>query len=550
MISIEAIEKILDIKGPTPITPEEMVRQMKVCFFPEIGRGVTNDILSFSERLRQTLEKLGVKIVDYNSSLEKVPITKRVSRILKILANNIRYIILKTLRVQGEFYYIDIKSLRRVIRSHRLKKGVSVIVLGELNPEVLPMQYISSFKHNSIIHILSFPKNIIPGSTFEEHFDTAMSLFAYHMANIVLAVDSSKWMMYNFNASHPIYNIDDPDFEQRILKALIPKVVAPISPNRLNEFDILSKKFSVTDPIIDEAISDMTKGANLLEQVKIFPTGKKIDELPFRDNFHKLIGKLHLDNRSGMSFGFISKQLPITPEKILTIEETKKHYSQYIMPGKDYFIDADCNIHLIFELPNMGTFSMKVPEVWVLTLRSGSNKTKFNKHKDTLLLGLSSKGKMLMQFPEHTSVSSDIKPSFDTKVILAHATGNAIITSILLFLNRESNFANLATSSGLGISHWHGYFKSEFIPENCMVYGNSNLHVACSSPQSAIYALGGKLTAFQNKLGSKDHVHDGDIHIEPHHGINISYESLEKLGEYLINNPNATKLGNIYLKDA
>lgn len=529
------------------MSPDEMVKEMKVAFYPIEGAHISENVRTFNTKIKECFKNIGVEIVDYNASLEHVPSSKRIQRVVKILANNIRYIFAKTLRLSGEFYYINLQSIKRVVRSQRLKKGVSVIVLGELHPDTLPMQFISSFKHNSIIHILDFPKNIKDDTLFEEHFDTAMSLFAYHMANIILAVDDQKWMVYNFNASHPIYQFNDEKFEEHIKHALIPKIVAPISPHKFGEFRIAEERFSIEDPSIRHLIEDMTTGADLFEKTKLFPDGKKIDNLPFRDNFHKHIGKLHLDNRSGMSFGFISKQTPIKPSKIITLEEAKQKYSKYISDSADYFIDGDKNIHILFSIPERGTFSIQVPDVWVLTLRSGSNKTHFNPKSDLLLLGLSAKGDMWMKFPEGIKIHEDYKPSFDTKVILAHAVGNAIISSILNFIDPASEFSKEVEENGISISHWHGYFKEDLVPANCMVYGFKNLHVACSSPQSAVYALGGKLTSFLTNL-SEAKKYGGDIHIEPHHGSNISYTSLTKLAEYLINNPEASKLGNIYLK--
>jgi len=549
MLSQDAIQKILGIKKKVSLSAEEMVKEMKVAFYPKEGLGVNQNIRDFNEKLKASFEKIGVKIVSYEDSLEVVPLRRRLNRIGKILFNNIRYLLAKTVRLSGEFYYIELRSLSNIASSQRLKKGVSVIVLGELDSDVLPMQFIASFKTNSIIHILEFPKNIKPDTKFEEHFDTAMSLFAYNMANIIIAVDDSKWMVYNFNASHPFYEINDGKFDEHLMHALVPKIVAPISPHRFSEFKIAEDRFSTKDSTISPLIEDLRQGALLFDKTNLFPSGKKIDSLPFRNNFHKMIGKLHLDNRSGMSFGFISKQLPVEPASLMTIEETKKKFGNLIKDDSDFFLDAENNIHIMFDLPSRGSFSLKVPDVWVLTLRSGSNKTQFSPEKDLLLLGLSGKGEMWMKFPEGVKIHEDYKPSFDTKVILAHAVGNAIIAAILNYTDKESEFVRNIRKNGISISHWHGYFNEKLIPGNCLVYGFKNLHVACSSPQSAVYALGGKLAAFIEAEQRKGTPYAGDIHVEPHHGINISYHSLTELGSYLINNPEASKLGNIYLKE-
>ena len=142
-------------------------------------------------------------------------------------------------------------------------------------------------------------------------------------------------------------------------------------------------------------------------------------------------------------------------------------------------------------------------------------------------------------------VDTQYRPSFDTKVILAHAVGNAIVASILAYKNKENEFSRVVRKNGVGICHWHGYFDPKRMPKGIRAYGQKNPHVACSSPQSALYALGGKLSHFIEQNGTNFYL--GDVHIEPHHGINISYSSIESLAQFLLDNPEASVLGNKYL---
>ena len=55
----------------------------------------------------------------------------------------------------------------------------------------------------------------------------------------------------------------------------------------------------------------------------------------------------------------------------------------------------------------------------------------------------------------------------------------------------------------------------------------------------------GKLNSFKESLDSGVE-YKGDIHIEPHHGTNICFISVVELAQYLLNNPNASVLGNSY----
>ncbi len=547
MFSQEALQKILGIEEKVYTDVSEMADKLNVAFYPH-SNSASQNVVNFSNKLKDSLVRLKVNIVPPDEIWEKTPLSKRVKRLLKYSFNNLIWIFRRFSNLSQGSIYLPYQTILNLTASKRIKKGIAVICIGEQDVEKLPMQYISSFKTNSIITITDFPKNINSESAFVSHFDTAMSLFAYHMTNIVLAVDDSNWMVYNFNASHPIYKLTDSSFDNHVLYSLIPKIVAPITPHRFSEFEISQKSFDISDEVHKEIVIEMQQGAALFSKTNLYPKGKKIDELAFRHPFHKLIGKLHLDNRSGMSFGFLAFQMPSKLSALVTLDTFTHLYGKTVFLDKDYYIEPKTSdLYLPIDI-NSKKFVLRVPEIWVMTQRSGSNKTDFNPETDLLKLGLVN-GSMYMEFPVGLNVNKDYKPSFDTKVILAHAVGNAIIASVLKHLNQSNKFAFALENQGISISHWHGYFNKEYIPKDMSLYGENNPHVSCSSPQSAIYALDGKLKMFFAKIRVPVDMlnHEGDIHVEPHHGINITYPTLTGLAGYILENPQSTVLGNKYL---
>jgi hypothetical protein len=282
----------------------------------------------------------------------------------------------------------------------------------------------------------------------------------------------------------------------------------------------------------------------LFDKSKLYPPGKSVDDLPFRNEFYKWVGKIHLDNRTGMSYGFLSRQLPVKLPPLLPLEQAKKELKDNIPDNKDYFAFNE-QIFLVLSLPQ-GKFYMEVPEVWVMTQRSGSDKTHFDPKKDLIKMGLSH-GKMILETPKGLKLKEGYRPSFDTKVILAHAVGNAIVGAILLHLSPEHPFPKTLQKNGMALSHWHGYLKKDFVPQGWHIHGADKPHVSCSTPQSAIYALGGKIQALMESLQSgKEYL--GDIHIEPHHGTNMTFPSLQELARFLTQAPDVTILGNRYLR--
>src|SRR5205823_2027516 len=135
------------------------------------------------------------------------------------------------------------------------------------------------------------------------HFNTALSLFAYHMTNIVLAVNEKKWLLYNFNASHPIYDVDN-NFKEDVLHALIPKIAAPIRAHRYSEFIIREQAFDIDDQEHSMFVDDLVEGSRIFDSTGLYPKGKKISDLNFRNKYYRWIGQIHLDHRNCMSYGF------------------------------------------------------------------------------------------------------------------------------------------------------------------------------------------------------------------------------------------------------
>ena len=500
MLNQKSIQKLLGFDETIHLNADEMAENLILTVFPSQQGAVSEEVTHFTGSLIKTLKKLGVQFIPFQEAIEHTP------------------------------------------KKRKLKKGVSVLVSGKQPIDNHPLDYISSLSTNSIITILGFPENLHQKSSFQEHFDTAFDLFAYHLSNIVIAVDQQKWMLYNYNAAHPIYDIGT-DFEQNVLQALIPKIYAPISPLKLSDFEILSHRFDVSDSSHKPYVEDMVQAGKLFERTGLFPKGKSLAGLSFRSDFHKRVAKTLLDNRNGMSFGFLARQLPTEIGLLLPFEQFKKELNQTSMDSSESVFSFQNNLYLLLHIGNK-KYILKTPEVWMLTQRSGADKTHIEPRKDLIKLGLKN-GKMQMQIPQDIHLGDDYRPSFDTKVILAHALGNAIIASVLNILKPGNEFFSHFEKSGMALAHWHGYFQPEAIPRGWQVYGRENPNVACSSPQSAIYALDGKLKSFTRCLENLE-MYRGDIHIEPQHGINVSWPSLTDLAEFVSKTPKASVLGNEY----
>lgn len=541
MLSEKTIQTILGLEEGVEKEPKQMAKQVILSFYPiQNLTTLSAPVLAFAKQLEETLIELGVRIIPYREALENVPTKKRIKRLLASLSNNVLYLFEKT-RGKTDRVYIDSKTIKGILKKHRIRPGVSVIALGENEMGHMPIDVASSFRLSSVITILDKPKTITEQSNFYDHFDTAMRLFAFHMTNIVIVVDKENWVVYNFNASHPFYKLKS-NFKHDVLYGLLPKIAAPIRPYRFSDFTVIQKPFDSTDSVHSPLVRDLVESGPLFESFSMYPPGKKISDLPFRNKFYAWIGQLHLDHRTGMSYGFLANQMPVMPSPLIPFANIAKELGGN-PPQEDLFYVGD-DMYIVIEIKE-GKFALKVPEVWLISQRSGANKTNMDPIKDVVKIGLKN-GIMYIQAPKGVVFKKDYKPSFDTGVMLAHSVGNAIIASILNYTDPTNRFLEHIMKHGMALSHWHGYINPSHIPEGWSVHGIKNPHVACSSPQSALYALEGKLRAF-SEARQQGLAYRGDIHIEPHHGTNISYPTQKKLAELIGQAKDFTELGNKYL---
>lgn len=540
MLSQEALERILGIKEKTVLSPEDMPAKLQLTFYPTSAE-VPSDVRHFIDELMKLFAELGVKIVPYDEALVRIPIYRVLKRAALLLGNNALYVGEKLFGKSSDRIYVSQEAFRKMLRRTRVKSGISIIHVPGAN-ESLPIDNVSSFKKSSVITIRSKPSHISRDTPFHVHFDTAMSFFAEYMTNIVILVSGTEWILYNFNASHPFYDMRS-NFKHDVMYGLIPKIVAPIRPLRLTEFEPVKEGFDIRSTDHNQVVYDISTNGRLFEQTNLYPPGKKIDDLPFKTEFHRLVGKLHLDNRNGMSYGFLARQMPTRLSKVLEYEVAKEKFGSVVVEEKDYFT-SNGNLYVTVEFIGK-RYCLRVPEVWVMTQRSGANKTKINPEKDLLKLGLKD-GRLYLQAPAGLRMQASYKPSFDTTVILAHAVGNALLASLFAHINPSDQFAKRLSEKGMALVHWHGYINPNLVPKGWVVYGLENPHVSCSSPQAAVYALHGKL--FNARAARERGLeYRGDIHIEPHHGTNMTYESIEGIASLFLENEDMAVLGNKYL---
>jgi hypothetical protein len=127
----------------------------------------------------------------------------------------------------------------------------------------------------------------------------------------------------------------------------------------------------------------------------------------------------------------------------------------------------------------------------------------------------------------------DYRPSYDTQTILAHGMANALLACVLADEVPDAVFLRQFAEGGTALAHWHGGLDVRLLPDGYHVFGAGNPPVSCSTHQSSLFALAGKLAVLAEDRSTLGR-YRGDVHVEPHHGINVTWPTLAGLARELL----------------
>ena len=477
-VCTKTISKVLGLQEGVPLDLNEMRTNLKVTFHKL--NPVSKSLNTFFETLRTSFETLGIQVIDFEKTLDE---------------------------------------------NNKVKPNIAVFVAG-MNDDANDMMvnHVSSLYKNPIIGIYegSCPAN--PSDSNQEKLHSVISVLAYDVVHIAIFYSEKDWTICTMNGA--IIQIPHTqELDHNIFNMLVPKLTAQVVPPGI--LTDISYRYEIFNPFDEEfthIIEDLQKAALILKQDGLIMSHTEVSSLKFKNKFHERVVRAFLNQRSGMSYGFMVWQLPVESKPAILLSNQKEN---------DTLID-DYHIQVSFRNEK---YLVEIPEVWVLSTRSGCDKTNLDISKDIVRMGLS-KGVVVLDLPIGSTNKHDVKPSYDTLAILAHALGNSILSSLLKTLVGDNSFSHALDNNGMSLFHWHGYLKEGQIPKNHFMHGGGNPSVSCSTRQSALYSFLGKLEALEESaLQNKAFI--GDVHVEPHHGTNISsIQSLTEVVAYLHTLPN------------
>jgi hypothetical protein len=389
------------------------------------------------------------------------------------------------------------------------KQQMSVIEIAKLSSwaEDHAAKYVEDPTNTQVIILTDIDAEFVnPLTPYSEKIRIGINTLIKTFSEIVIGVSDEKFSILNMNLSDSKFAPNE--IENFALKSLIPKVFVPITPLLISRFEL-----GEYNPHLSNYAGKLVKLGQELASTGLFPAGFKLDEVIKRKS-HRDIVNVIVNGRTGVSYGFVAYAEPphyvgkpeITIdewENLLPVVGFSSHELRQNEKGRR-FIKLTINAENRFK---------QIPDIWLVSSRSGANKTDLNIDSDILRIGL--QDKLHLQLPlGSNSKKTDIKPSYDIYVMLAISLAAALYTPELI-------------ANGAPIVHFHGYPSFDWFQENEYCVGMNNPSVPCGTYESGVF----------NFLGIADLgdqiINDVNLIslVEPDHGTNFIASDLE----YLVN---------------
>ncbi len=467
-ISLASLGHLLGIATDTPLATSGMRKQLSVTFLP--GGKDSPGLQCFTQSLMNAFRTLGIRVLDIPEATEE----------------------------DGSF-----------------KKGVVIVASGVFPDEKLAINRVKTLYGNIILGIHDEAPPLNKHSTPQDKLDLIVGKLAWDMVHLSIYVTADSWTICTMNGG--VVEIEGScPLPSDILKTLVPKLTAQVIPPDPSDLNLrpgaLQDALSGTKDIADDfrACSILWSGNQYLL------THTSRESLSYRNTLYRKIVARYLDNRSGMSYGFFARQMPVTAPCAMLVDN-ECDFSEHELQTSPTLIHNNRKCIPVKVLDNW--FLVEPVPVVTVTTRSGCRKTQLNPDTDLLALSIEN-GKITLMTSDSQPDTGEPKPSFDTLTILAHALGNTIVSSILQKIRPSWHYPQQLAEQGTSITHWHGFPEDTVTPTGYVIHGENNPPVSCSTPQSAAYSLLGKIDALEKALNMNVE-YQGDIHIEPNHGTNI-----------------------------
>ena len=454
--ALAGMPKIKNLVNPK--NPAQMSQRVTVTFKPLPKNYPDTEINAYRERLRNSLLQNGVNVISWEDATTEDSSYGIFSKLmgLRSVRRKVNAVIDVRKRLSPLRWFLSkvAENIYRIVRKDSLSVSSILKISGWADD--FTVGYLQDPYNTQVITIMSLdPEFENEDTTYDEKISIGLKNLINNMSEIVIGVSRRNFAIINMNLSDSIYTHGQLD--DFVLYSLIPKIYAPIKPPVLTRFSV-----SEYDPQEFEYAKKLSALGADLKSTDLFPAGSKfvdaIKRLSHRDVANKI-----LDGRTGVSYGFIALAEPPGYDGEKYVDENMWNSLQEIPNyNPDEVRAASNNRWYVKTLLDDRTVYQQVPDIWIVTSRSGCDKTNLNPDSDIVRIGLV-KGKLHLEIPRGVDLGrKDIRPSFDTYVILAQALSSALYAPCLI-------------EKEMSILHFHGY------PDPCW-FGVSEHHAGARNP--------------------------------------------------------------------
>ncbi|MEO0801173.1 MAG: hypothetical protein AAFY57_02710 [Cyanobacteria bacterium J06642_2] len=498
------------------IDPNEMARQLQVTFKP-LPKGFKNEaVLTFRKQLRLKLQDLGVDIVPWETATREyqyeieVPVVKRkVTVTTRVVKSHINAFIdvekppslLDTAKsTLADRFYAVYSQFALKGRKLSVMKITQMIGWAEAN-----IQAIEDPSNTQAIVLTDFDYTFTsPYLPYSKKIPIGVGTLVRTFSEIAIGVSTEIFSILNMNLSDSTYPAEDID--GFVAKSLIPKIFVPVLPLPLSRFEI-----GTYDPQQSVYAEMLVRLGRELVPTGLLPDGFKLDDV-VKKKSHRDIVDWIANGRTGVSYGFIAYAEPPQYDGPIEISAAEwEQLSPYADLSADEIRQTETGRRYLKTRIKGKTVYRQIPDIWLVSSRSGSKKTALKLERDIVRIGL--QDRLILQLPQGIdSDKEDIKPSYDLYVMVAIALGAALYTPE-------------AIEHGAAMVHFHGYPAAEWFQANEYCAGVQNPSVPCGTFESGAFNFLGMYDVAQRTDGPATLIGL----VEPDHGTNIMASDMSYL---------------------
>ncbi|MBD2770848.1 hypothetical protein [Iningainema tapete] len=498
------------------IDPKLMAQRLAVTFRPVPNKYKNEEILTFREELKQKLLSYGVKILPWEQATTEfryeinIPFLNWKKGIKTRVVKSSINAVIDVDRVPSIVTQFNQFIAERLYQIYSFFIGknqkVSVARIGQLIgwAEDCAVKYIENLTNTQVIVLTELDNEFVNSDSYQQKIKIGLNTLIRTFSEIVIGVSHTNFSILNMNLSDSVFSRNEID--SFVLNSLIPKVYVPILPLPLSKFKI--EQFDSRQSSYAQKLVSL---GNQLAETNLFPSGTSLSELIKRKSYRDIVNVI-VNGRTGVSYGFVAYAEP--PHYVGEVEITDRDWEE-LSPVEGFNRD-EVRQNVIgrrYLKTKIGTeYRFKqIPDIWILSARSGSNKTNLSLD-DIVRIGLTER--LLLQLPLLVDPQVvDIKPSYDVYVMLGIALSTALYAPDLI-------------RNGLPMIHFHGYPNVQWFQENEHYAGVNNPSVPCGTYESGVF----NFLSIYNLVQQGKNITLASL-IEPDHGTNIIANDMEYLIE-------------------